>query len=144
MLAVFCNFKQRGPEHRNRGLFSLEIVEVKWLHSRVSAFVTFIGNCRIVLHLTSPPTVYEPLFLQTTAKRLDFAVFSSLWVKMVSHCCFHFPFLRLLMLLNFFFPCIYWLYEFSVTYLCLTLVHILLDCCLFLIGLWLFFLYSEY
>lgn len=50
------------------------------LHSKVCVCQLYweLPNHQIVFHLTLPPAACEPVFLQTTAKRLAFASFSNL------------------------------------------------------------------
>lgn len=104
---------------------SLYMVLLSWdYRSRIQecVFVNFTVNCQIV-KLCSISHSHQLCMSLGSPGHCQ-----KIRIRNFSHCCFHFAFLRLLSEVGH--------GHLSVTCLCLSLAHFLLDCWLFLTGLW--------
>lgn len=125
LFVVLCSFKPCCRQHPYIGFFSLEIVDVELLHSEVCVCQLYweLPNHHIVFHLTLPSAAYEPLFPQTTAKRLAFASFSSLLNINCISLLFSVCISQITIEVELFAPHICWPLEYSVACSGLSLVH---------------------
>lgn len=121
LFVVLGSFKQCCCEHLIQGSLLRLQMQSCYIQEYISQLYWELPNHQIMLQPTLPPAAYEPLFLETTAKRLAFAIFSNLLSINCISLLFSLCISQITIEVELFPPCIYWPFEFSVTCLCLSL-----------------------